>query len=495
MAKTGRKVSGTLFKKNGKWYAEWVAFGVRNRRSTEIPAKGATVKETAENRKRAQAMLEDWVSPYRAEAEADVRAALAERQRSAAEKAEEKMAVVIAEANRIPLADAWRRFPYNTSQLTRGRTAVHPLSPRNVHENELAWNKFVGWVESEHGVGLAMQDVTPAMAAAYSKHLQKNGYTPSRHNILLLVCRVMFRLAGVADPFAAVPKLTKQKAQGRLPFEKEQVARMLATASGEWRGFLAVLYYTGLRAGDAALLTHANRIGGQIRVTTAKTDAEVVLEEHPELTRILEEVIDRRPPGKRTPLFPKLAALYKSKGVQALSKQFEAFMQRTLGTYNVEEDGTESFMPFEGMEERKRGIRKISRYGLHSFRHALATAAAQDGVPLAAVQRWLGHSSQLVTQIYTNHGSAAENQKMIAALSLENATPSPLALPPPSDAPADSPALPSPSRAGNALAGLVEAVRGIVGELKGMNAKNWKQRRERALEIAAAAEKSMEVEE
>jgi integrase len=487
MAKKGRKVKGALKQRGGMWVADWTAHGVRNRRSTEIPVKGRDAAETAENRKRAQKLLEDWVSPYKAEAEADVRAALAARQKDAQEVAEEKMAVVVAEANRIPLADAWMRFPYDTSQPTRGRTAVHPLSSRNVRENETAWNKFLTWVKAEKGPGLAMQDVTPGMALDYSKHLQAQGYTPSRHNLLLLVCRVMYRLAGVQDPFAKVPKLKKQKAQSRDPFEKEQVARMLAAAHGEWRGFLAVLYYTGLRAGDAVLLTHANRVHGEIRVTTAKTEADVVLYEHPQLTRILEDVIDRRPPGKNTPLFPKLAELYRDKGGHALSRQFETFMRRTLGSYQVEEDGSETFIPFEGMEDRKHGVRKISRYGLHSFRHALATAAAQGGVPLASVQRWLGHASQAVTQIYADHGSAEEKAKMVAALSLDEATPAPLALPAAPGAEDAPPSLPCPHDARNALAAILDALRGMVGELEEMTGENWAEKRDRALAIAAAA--------
>lgn len=499
--KAGRKVKGCLYKRNGMWWGSWTTFGVRDQRSTGIKVGGKDA------RKRAQDILDEWVKPFKAESEVAVRAGLVENHQDAVKKAVREMQAVFDAADRIPLADAWKRFPYSMSQKTRGRTEVHPLSPRNVRENEIAWNKFVGWVKEKHGTGLAMQDVTPGMARAYSQHLQEQGYTPSRHNLLVLVCRVMYRQAreylaqrredagrrealGVdselRDPFEGVDKLRKQQAQHRLPFEKEQVVRMLGAARGEWRGLLAVMYYTGLRAGDAVMLTHANRRKGQIRVTTAKTEAEVVLVEHPELTRILEEVIDRRPPGLNTPLFPTLAKQYREKGAHSLSREFEAFMCRTLGTHQVEEDGTESFIPFEGTEERKRGVRKISRYGLHSFRHALATESCRAGVPLATVQRWLGHASPAVTQIYADHGSAEENQKMEMALSLLEAAPAPLALPAADGVEEEPPALQDHHVAADASAAMVEAVRSIGETASAMNADNWQEKR---AEVLAQAEK------
>ena len=413
----GRKVKGFLFKRGGVWIAGWTAFGKRNRRSTGIKCGKQGSKEAAE------AKLAEFVAPYKASDEADVRAALVRRQRAAEEVAEEKRLAALAEVSRIPLADAWGRHPYDTSQTTRGRSAVHPLSARNVRENEYAWQKFVQWAEAKHGAefekrgGIAMQDVSEDWAREYSKDLQKEGLTPSRHNVLLLVCNVMYRLAQLPSPFANVPKLTKQQAEHREPFTKEQVARLLAAASGEWKGFLAALYYLGLRAGDAVNLTHEMRRDGRFHVETAKTGSRVAISIHPELDAILAEVA---PPKKRGFLFPKLAAAY-ARNTNILSSRFKHFAANTLAEYSEDENGERMREAFDGTAERKHGVRRISRQGLHAFRHSFAAANARAGTPLEVTQTWLGHSSPEITRIYSHYGTAAEQARVMAAVSLGDA--------------------------------------------------------------------------
>lgn len=477
MARQGRKTTGYLYEKNGVWWVQWSAFGKRNRRSTGIlVGKGPEAKK---NLAAAKAVRDELVAPYKAGAEADLRAALVERQKSADEKAQERMAVVIEQESRIPLCEAWARFPYNVSQAGWGRTAGLPLSPRNIHENELAWGQFVDWVREVHGPGHSMQEVTEEWASAYARHLQSKGLSPQRQRVLLLVCNVMFRLAGIPSPFPSKPVTGKAKVEGREVFTKEQVRRMLDAATGEWKGFLAVLYYTGLRAGDAVLLAHGNRRGGRIFVTTSKTDTDLVLDEAEELTAILDEVLDRRPLGKSVPLFPTLAAEYRGKGSAALSRRFESFMRRTLGEYQEGGDGEQVFVPFQNTEERKRGLRSVSRYGLHSFRHALATESCRAGVSIATVQRWLGHSSPTITAIYANHADEEERKKMQLATSLYGMVKA-------------ASALPAASESGDALAGKLEALRKVLGEvaagLGGMTEMSWRADRDRLVALLAAAD-------
>lgn len=475
--KAGRRVKGAIYPKKGIWYVSWMAFGKRNQRSTGIPV--GTGAEAKENRKLAEVKRDEWVGAYKAEDEADVRAALAERQRNAAEVAAEKMAVVKAEENRIPLVSAWEAHPYTMSQQTRGRTKVHPLSPKNIDENRGAWEKFVRWATSKHGKKAAMQDVTADWARAYSRHLQGEGLTPQRHNKLITTAGVMFRLAGLENPFAGVDKLREDAAEHREPFTKEQVARMLDAAEGEWRGFLAVLYFTGLRRGDAALLKHENRnrLTGKIRVVMAKTGDVVEPCEHPMLTAILDETASK---GKRGYLFPELAEIY-HRNPAVLSQRFAAFMAKTLGELEVDADGETVFRPFDGTADRAQGGKfRVSRWGLHSFRHSFASHAAQAGIPLGRIQAWLGHSSAEITRIYTHYGDTAQQAAVMeaVALPLAGATP-PKALPP------------SPT-AKTATAGILEAVRGMVAELAAMNARNWKAKRDRALSIAALLQKDVD---
>lgn len=414
MGKKGRKVKGGLFERGGVWWGRWTAFGVRNRKSTGVKV-GRGQKGKAESRAAAQEVLDGWVVSYKAEDAADVRASLAVRARSAEEKAREAVADALARKGRIPLAKAWERNPYDTSQTTRGRTRVHALTEKNVAENRGAWEKFVRWARAEHGADAAMQDVTEEWARAYSKHVQDEGLTPQRHNKLLTTAGVMFRLAGVApNPFAGVEKLREAEAEHREPFTKEQVRRLLDAAEGEWRGFLAVLYYMGLRRGDAATLRWNCRDAatGKWHVRMAKTGKVVEPCEHPELAAVLRETASK---GKSGYLFPGIAAQYRT-APNGLSDWFRRFAGKVLGERDGE-DGT--FRAFEVCQERTGGgKRRVSRYGLHSFRHSFASHAAQAGVPLGVLQAWLGHSSEEITRIYTHYGKAAELEKIMRAVSL-----------------------------------------------------------------------------
>lgn len=460
MAKIGRKVAGYLYRRGGVWWVDWQAFGVRNRKSTGIPVGEKGAKD------RARAKMEEWVGAYKAEDVADVRASLVQRQRDARQVAEERMSVVVAAANRIPLDEAWERHPYTMSQQTRGRTRIHPLTPANVAENKGAWDRFVRWVTATHGAGLSMQDVTPEWAAEWSRALQGEGLSPQRHNKLLTTAGVMYRLAGLPSPFAGVAKLREQEAEHREPFTKEQVARLLDAAEGEWRGFLAVLYFTGLRRKDAALLRWEwrNPDTGRWLVVPYKSKTKAVtLCEHPFLTAILQESGDL---GRQGYVFPGIAADYK-RNPTVLSQHFETFMGRVLGFF---ENG--AWHPFDGTADRHgAGKHRVSRYGLHSFRHSFASHAAQAGIPLGRIQAWLGHSSAEITRIYTHYGDTAEQAAVMEAVSLPLARLSlPKALLPP----------PPPE---NALAANVDGLRAL---LDGMTVHNWQENRAAALKLLAA---------
>lgn len=461
MAKMGRKVAGYLYKRGGVWWVDWQAFGVRNRKSTGISVGEKGAKELA------RAKMEEWVGAYKAEDVADVRASLAQRQRDAQAVAEERMEAVAAAANRIPLAEAWTRHPYTMSQQTRGRTRVHPLSPANIAENRGAWDKFVRWVSAAHGDGLAMQDITAEWAAEWSRALQADGLSPQRHNKLLTTAGVMYRLAGLPSPFAGVAKLREAEAEHREPFTKEQVARLLDAAEGEWRGFLAVLYFTGLRRKDVALLRWEwrNPDTGRWLVVPYKSKTKTVaLCEHPFLTAILRESGEL---GRSGYVFPGIAADYK-RNPTLLSQRFEAFMGRVLGFY---ENGT--WRPFDGTADRHgSGKYRVSRYGLHSFRHSFASHAAQAGIPLGRIQAWLGHSSAEITRIYTHYGDTAEQARVMEAI-----------CPPLAGFPASRALLP-PSAPESAPAANVDGLRALLDD---MTDRNWKQNRDAALRLLASS--------
>ena len=382
--KKGRKVSGHLFKRDGIWWVRWQYGGQRFARSTKATAKG-------EARDKADEIL----SPFKALEERDALAAVVDRMNHAETAAQAAVDL----AHRIPLRDAWKLHPYVHSQPRRTNGTIRELSPMNVEQNKRDWQQFLDWIEENHKALEAMQEITPAIAKGFSDYLfKKKRVTAGRHNKLVTTCNVMYRLAGVPSPFANVTKYQIPEAEHREPFTVQQVEALLTAAAGEMRGLLAVLYFTGLRAGDAVQLRHENRRDGKIVVRTAKTKATVDILEHPLLGKILSEACGDNRSGL---LFPELAAHYR-RDHTAIIHRFNRLMDIALG------DG------FERTEERTgRGVKAIARFGMHSFRHSLATHCARAGVPVGIVQKWLGHASATVTRIYQHYSS--EDQKQVVA--------------------------------------------------------------------------------
>jgi integrase len=260
-------------------------------------------------------------------------------------------------------------------------------------------------MEEHHKKSKAMQDVSPEIAQGYSDYLfKKKRLTAGRHNKLVTTCNVMYRLAGIPSPFANVTKYQVPEAEHREPFEVQQVEQLLSVATGEMRGLVAVLYFTGLRAGDAVQLKHENRRDGKIVLKTSKNKwsaaSSVDILEHPMLTTILEETCGNQ---SRGPLFPELSAIY-LKDNTALIKRFNQLMSLAFGD------------EFSRTEKRKgRGVLSIARFGMHSFRHSLASHCARAGVPIGIVQKWLGHASATITRIY-QHYSTEDQKQVVSAI-------------------------------------------------------------------------------
>lgn len=352
--------------------------------------------------------------------------------------------------------------------------------------------------------GLYLQDVTPEWAQEYSRALLAEGLTPQRHNKLITTAGVMFRIvaeacpdARLANPFEDVAKERDLEAESREPFTPAQVAKLIDTAAGwkgsrcwngaEWRGFLAVLYFTGMRRGDAALLKHENRnrtrTPVEIKFVARKPGKRVEIVEHEMLTAILEETAA---PGKRGYLFPGLAAEYK-RNPRVLSQRFAAYMRSVLGELEADGDGKAEWVPFDGTEERTQGGKlRVSRYGLHSFRHSFATHCAAAGIPIGTVQKWLGHSRAEITQIYAIHEDKAGQAKVMDAITIPLAGfPSRLALPAAEGGDGEAKAATAERT--------VETLRRALGEMVAVLAKataaNWMEKRKEALAVAARAER------
>ena len=144
-----------------------------------------------------------------------------------------------------------------------------------------------------------------------------------------------------------------------------------------------VLLYTGLRAGDAANLTwdQIDLEEGWIRLTTEKTEEQLMI---PINSKLREYLLDYGTEGNN--LFPGIER-------EPLRKKVRRYLKKILREAGIETAGV----------------------GLHAFRHTFASHLVMAGVPLAKVQKLLGHKSIIMTQVYA-HLSPESTREEVEAL-------------------------------------------------------------------------------
>jgi integrase len=183
------------------------------------------------------------------------------------------------------------------------------------------------------------------------------------------------------NPFAGIDTLQARrdvtKAARREPFSIAEVGALLKAADNDWRGMVLLAATTGLRLMDAARLTwktiHVEQ--GVIRVTTAKTGAELTLPTHP----LFAEWLAVQPRGiANAPVFPALHRQQRG-GTAGLCVQFRALMQAA---------GVVAEMAHTG----KGKGRNKSKKSFHSLRHFAATQLASNGVRADIARAITGHS-------------------------------------------------------------------------------------------------------
>lgn len=394
-----RQTKGTLYKRGNSWCLLYHVNGKRFR-VTLKDENGATIG----NRREAELAAERELRPVIATDKVDRRRLVAEALATAedeAHKAERQANEVRereeAERNKLPIAEAWERYPY--TETTRG-AVTRPLKPSTISDLAGHWSTFSAWAE---GLGIrAVEDITEDHAATFSRHLRKQ-FTANRHNKIIQTCGVVCRLSGRPDPFATVKRYSvKGEEVHRANLEPEDRRNLIEKAPGEYRRLFLLGTFTGLRLGDCATLQWSDIHMGEglahIIRRTAKTGREVSFTIHPELR----EELERTPATQRTgDVCPQIGERYR-RDKQGVSKVVRGIFE-----------GCELATQAEAGKGRSRAA---SVRGFHSFRVAFVTDCARAGVPLGLVQSWLGHSSVETTRIYERWDTSREGGRVVAAL-------------------------------------------------------------------------------
>jgi integrase len=207
---------------------------------------------------------------------------------------------------------------------------------------------------------------------------------------------------------AELPKEREPAGRERWLSADELVA-LEAALPAPWWPFFALLAYTGLRLGEAQGLLWADvRLADQrIRVSdrTRRLKTPGSTREVPMPTRLAGLLAQQRiavPSGPADTVFPGMYQVYHRVRATFRRAAFEAGLH----------DG--------GRNESGRPLPNVT---IHDLRHTFGVHAAQSGVPIARLQKLLGHASPHMTLRYMQHAPesymAEDGAKIGASLSGE----------------------------------------------------------------------------
>lgn len=382
----GRKNGqGTLQKHGKNWRAVWIVDGVTFRRSTGTANKN----EAAE-------LLDAWTAPYRIKADA---AATAREARKAwrtgnapaaaavAEVAKERRAAAGREA--VPLETAWEKF-------SRKRPEVEASTART---DAYRWGTFLDWMRAKRPAVHALADIDQDAAEEFLEEI-KSKHSAKTHNeyraLLSKVWKVLDDAAGLDgfNPWRKVAALdAKSKMHVRRELTVEELAAVYAATKGELRTLFAIGIYTGLRLGDAVRLDWGavDMVRGFISVVPHKTKGTGTRVKIA-ISGVLRGLLEKTPPRhRRGSVLPKLAADYgDGEGSMRVVRKIQAVfrdagIETQSATRRKNADGT---------------ARKAVDVGFHSLRHTYVSLCANAGIPLATVQKIVGHTSTAMTEHY-----------------------------------------------------------------------------------------------
>lgn len=242
-----------------------------------------------------------------------------------------------------------------------------------------------------------LDEITLPVIEQYKADKRAAGLKAKSCNNHLIVLKKILSLAVEHGELVAAPKVKKLK----LPpnefefLDFDEAARFLAACPAEWYALLHTAMKTGLRFGELMELKweDVDLVAGRINVRR----------------NVWRGIVDTTKGSKarEVPLSDAAVAVLKAH-------------RHLRGPYVfVQPDGTQLTQDVRGLKDlvpsicRKAGLAK--RITMHDLRHTFASHLIMLGVPLAAVQQYLGHADITTTMVYA-HLSPTARREWVALL-------------------------------------------------------------------------------
>jgi len=287
------------------------------------------------------------------------------------------------------------------------RIKAKSQSPKTAAKYEHLSDRFLDFLGPNADLNILA--ITSDDVRKFRDHREASGLSATTLNDDLTILSAIFNGAWrdhviSNNPCTAVEavkdRLSKKKRR-KEPFSAEQVAALIETAEGDWRGLVRIAFYTGARLNDCANLRwrHVHLLSKvkKIAFEVAKTGDEIEVPIH----AALEDYLLSRPTPKHDDdfLFPSLAG----RVVSNLSKQFRRLME---------------YAHIDNRDIRKKGegaARHVRALSFHSLRHAFVSQLANANVSEEQRMELTGHTTRDIHKLYTDL-KLEQLQKAVALL-------------------------------------------------------------------------------
>lgn len=312
---------------------------------------------------------------------------LAKEGRLAEIQARQVIADIFAIANKETLAHATTR-EHITSWLS-----VKALEVSSIAEHERAAKDFLAHLGSK--ADKPIDAVTVKDVTAWRAKLSKDLAGATVNKLLKLVRGAFTHAAKLGlvreNIFARVDYVKKTGSAERRALTLDELKKVLAVATGEWRGLILAGLYTGQRLQDVARLTWAqvDLQAQEITFTPSKTGKRRTI---PLAAPLLAWIMQQdAPDNPRASLFPTQATA----PVTTLSHRFSSLLAdaglQAPPSHRKRKNKTEG-------DKRREG----GKLSFHCLRHTATSLLKNAGASDVVAREVIGHDSETVSRVYTH---------------------------------------------------------------------------------------------